>query len=174
MAASADSLLDHLYRLAAPAALRATSDRELLAAFVANRHPAAFNAMVGRHGPMVLNVCRRMLGDAHLAEDAFQATFLVLAKKPRCAVRPGKSLAAWLSYGVAYRMALNAAAPGRQTQAAVPTHASRRHDSRSAARPAGGLDGPRVVDAKVEPEIQLPCPQRARCRWHCAAWTASR
>src|SRR5262249_49081220 len=58
------------------------SDRQLLERFVADRGAAgeaAFAAMVARHGPMVLGVCRQLLDDRHHAEDAFQATFLVLA-----------------------------------------------------------------------------------------------
>jgi len=112
MTAKAGSLLDHLYRLAAPAALRAASDQELLAVFSNSHHQSAFNELVARYGPMVLNVCRRVLGDNHDAEDAFQAAFMVLARKPN-AVRPGKSLAAWL-YGVAYRVALNARRAGKR------------------------------------------------------------
>jgi RNA polymerase sigma factor (sigma-70 family) len=82
------------------------SDRQLLACFVAARDEAAFAALVRRHGPMVLGVCRRVLHDFHHAEDAFQATFLVLARKaPSLAV--GESLACWL-YRVAYQTALRA------------------------------------------------------------------
>ncbi len=106
MDTSAETLFDHLYRLMAPAALQSCSDRDLLAKFTADRDQAAFAAMVGRHGPMVLNACRRVLGNAQATEDAFQAAFMVLAKKART-IKPGKSLAAWL-YAVAYRVALNA------------------------------------------------------------------
>jgi RNA polymerase sigma factor (sigma-70 family) len=106
MTKGADTLVDHVYRLVAPAALRTASDCELLTAFVSTRHQTAFSVLVARHGPMVLSVCRRVVGDTHTAEDAFQAVFLVLARKAGT-LRRRQSLAAWL-YGVAYRVALNA------------------------------------------------------------------
>jgi RNA polymerase sigma factor (sigma-70 family) len=82
------------------------SDAALLARFARDRDEAAFAALVRRHGPMVLGVCRRIVGDTHLADDAFQASFLVLARK--CAtVRPGSALAGWL-HGVGRRAALEA------------------------------------------------------------------
>jgi RNA polymerase sigma factor (sigma-70 family) len=84
------------------------SDGQLLGRFVATRDELSFAAIVRRHGPMVFGVCRRILHDFHDAEDAFQATFLVLARKAP-AVVVGESLACWL-YGVAYRTALEAQA----------------------------------------------------------------
>jgi RNA polymerase sigma-70 factor (ECF subfamily) len=84
------------------------SDGELLARFVARRDEPAFEALVRRHGPMVLGVCRRILRDHHDAEDAFQATFLVLARKA-WSVRPAELLASWL-YGVARQTAVKARA----------------------------------------------------------------
>src|SRR5262249_49931780 len=68
------------------------------------RDEAAFEVILRRHGPTVLGVCRRIAGAGPDAEDAFQATFLVLARKSR-AVRPRSALAGWL-YGVAVRAAL--------------------------------------------------------------------
>ena len=97
------------------------SDRELLDGFVAGREEAAFERLVTRHGPMVLAVCRRVLGDAHAAEDAFQATFLVLARKAG-RIRRGELLANWL-YGVARRTAARArveAARRRARESAAP------------------------------------------------------
>ncbi len=85
------------------------SDEQLLERFLARRDEAsegAFAELVQRHGPMVLGVCRRILGDAHEAEDAFQATFLVLARKAATVVRREK-VASWL-YGVAVRTAKEA------------------------------------------------------------------
>src|SRR5262245_45334948 len=81
-------------------------DGELLTRYRTLRDQDAFGSLVRRHGPMVLGVCKRVLRDAHAADDAFQATFLVLAKKAD-AVRPPDRLAPWL-YGVAYRTALKA------------------------------------------------------------------
>ena len=79
------------------------SDRELLRRFVVSRDAAAFEDLVVRHGPMVLDICRRALHDPHAAEDAFQATFLVLVRKAHRIGR-GELLANWL-YGVARRTA---------------------------------------------------------------------
>jgi RNA polymerase sigma factor (sigma-70 family) len=87
------------------------SDAELLESFVAGRDQAAeaaFAALVDRHGAMVLGVCRRVLGNQEAALDAFQATFLVLARKARAIARR-EQLASWL-HGVARRAALDARA----------------------------------------------------------------
>jgi RNA polymerase sigma factor (sigma-70 family) len=80
------------------------SDAQLLTQFATRRDESAFAELVRRHGPMVLGVCRRVLGDAHDAEDAFQATFLILARKAASAGRY-QALGGWL-HAVAYHVAL--------------------------------------------------------------------
>src|SRR5437763_6138806 len=79
------------------------SDAALLDQFIRLQSDAAFAALLERHGPMVLSVCRRILRDEHQAEDAFQATFLVLARKAG-SIHKRSALASWL-YGVALRLA---------------------------------------------------------------------
>jgi len=85
-----------------------SSDRALLDAFVTEGSEAAFEALVDRHGPMVRGVCRRLLSNPHDADDAFQATFLVLARKG-ARIRDPDRLGPWL-YGVALRVAAKARA----------------------------------------------------------------
>jgi RNA polymerase sigma factor (sigma-70 family) len=82
------------------------SDAALLERFRAQREETAFAILVQRHGPMVLGVCRRILGDVHSADDSFQATFLVLVRRA-ASIRRSASLASWL-HGVARRIAAKA------------------------------------------------------------------
>jgi RNA polymerase sigma factor (sigma-70 family) len=84
------------------------TDAHLLECFVTRRDAGAFAVLVRRHGPMVYGVCRRLLRNHHDAEDAFQATFLVLAHKAASVV-PRRLVGNWL-YGVAYHTALKARA----------------------------------------------------------------
>src|SRR6187399_3235763 len=90
-------VIQHLRRAAQPRDGDAPSDGHLLECFIDRRDGTAFAALVGRHGPMVLGVCRRVLGNVHDAEDAFQATFLVFVRKA-ASVRPRETVGPWL-YG---------------------------------------------------------------------------
>jgi RNA polymerase sigma factor (sigma-70 family) len=99
-------ILRHLRQSAAQQEHGRISDAQLLHQFARHGDQAAFEVLVWRHGPMVLGVCRRLLPNRHDAEDAFQATLLVLARKAR-SVSKGSSVGSWL-YKVAYRVALRA------------------------------------------------------------------
>jgi RNA polymerase sigma factor (sigma-70 family) len=108
------------------------SDAELLGRFAAvdvddAAAGAAFEAIVARHGPMVLRVCRRILHDAHAAEDAFQATFLVLARRAR-AIDDRELLVNWL-YGVAMRTSRKARIAAARRAARDRTAAGRRSEA---------------------------------------------
>src|ERR1700737_1763593 len=94
-----NGVLQHLRKMAALNTTRELADRELLGRFVSARDEVAFTILIERHGPMVLGVCRRALPNYHDAEDACQATFLVLARKA-ASVRKKTSLSSWL-HGVA-------------------------------------------------------------------------
>ncbi|MBA3484836.1 MAG: sigma-70 family RNA polymerase sigma factor [Pirellulales bacterium] len=95
------------------------ADDVLLRRFVATRDEQAFGELVRRHSGLVLGVCRRTLRDQHDAEEAFQATFMVLAAKA-ARVRVAHTVGPWL-YGVAYRIAIRAAAKrARRREAALP------------------------------------------------------
>src|SRR5262249_44050161 len=91
------------------------TDAELLERFIAHRDEGAFELLLGRHGPMVLGVCRRVLGNAADAEDAFQATFMVLVRKATSIV-PRTRVGSWL-HGVAHKTALMAQAMSRARRA---------------------------------------------------------
>ncbi len=115
-------VIDYIRKVTLPPGGPDPLDAALLERFVLHRDERAFAALVERHGPLVLGVCRRVLRDAHDAEDAFQATFLVLARKAGSLRRPG-SLGPWL-HGVAYRTALKA----RARSARCRTQEVREHD----------------------------------------------
>jgi RNA polymerase sigma factor (sigma-70 family) len=101
-------VLRHVRTLAERCGCGGLTDGQLLERFATLRDGAAFTALVRRHGPLVLAVCRRVLARSHDAEDAFQATFFVLARKAG-SIRKAESVASWL-YGVAYRLAREARA----------------------------------------------------------------
>jgi RNA polymerase sigma factor (sigma-70 family) len=112
-----NTLFKHIQRVtAAPAA--AFPDRFLLEQFLAERNEAAFRELLRRHGPMVLGVCRSMLRQEQDAEDAFQATFLVLARKAD-AIRKHDAVGSWL-HGVAYQVARNLLASLRRRRRLEP------------------------------------------------------
>jgi len=99
-------VLPHLRRLIAVQQAEGVSDHQLLQDFTLKRDSQAFTAIVERHGKLVFGVCRRVLQHLQDAEDAFQATFLVLSRRAG-SIRKRESLASWL-YGVAYRMSMKA------------------------------------------------------------------
>src|SRR5215472_628920 len=101
--AHSNPLLHHFRHLLGSVPEAALTDGQLLERFLANRDETAVEVLVRRYGPLVLGVCRRVLHNAHAAEDAFQATFLVLVRKAPALDR-SKPLSSWL-YTVAYRVA---------------------------------------------------------------------
>jgi RNA polymerase sigma factor (sigma-70 family) len=103
-----DTIVHHLRHLIGGIPAQALTDGQLLERFLANRDETAVEVLVRRYGPLVLGVCRRVLDNAHSAEDAFQATFLVLLRKASSLDR-ARPLGTWLST-VAYRLALRARA----------------------------------------------------------------
>jgi RNA polymerase sigma factor (sigma-70 family) len=107
------------------------TDAILLEQFVSQRDELAFAALLERHGPMVLGVCRRILQEEHRAEDAFQATFLVLVRKAG-SIRKQQSLASWL-HGVALRLVRKAKAEAAQAK-----------------RPDARIHSPSAVDAEAQ------------------------
>jgi RNA polymerase sigma factor (sigma-70 family) len=99
-------ILAHLRRWAGEQETQQMQDQHLLQRFASQRDEAAFAALMERHGPMVLHVCRRMLVDPNAAADAFQATFVLLVRKAG-SISKRELLPSWL-YGVAYRIAKRA------------------------------------------------------------------
>ncbi len=142
----------------------AMTDAMLLEQF-ATRRPAAgetaFAALVARHGPMVRQVCRRLLSDPHDADDAFQATFFVLARRARTIRRPER-LAGWL-YGTAYRTS---------RKLSVESALRRRHEAGAAAAGSGRIDDPARIDdfEIVLDEVARASPSPAGWRSCSASW----
>src|SRR5258708_19066663 len=101
----AHTLLGHIRQLVGPRPDSRT-DRELLHSFLAGREEASFGLLIQRHAPLVWGVCRRALRHEQDAEDAFQAAFLILAKKA-ASIRNTETVGGWLQ-GVACRTAMNA------------------------------------------------------------------
>src|SRR5262245_3305135 len=145
--------LDHLRRAALRQDGAGLSDGELLERFLAQRDEAAFEALLRRHGALVLGVCRRVLGNEADAEDAFQATFLVLARKAG-SLPCQDSVAGWL-HRTAYHLACKA-----RTAAARRA----RHESQAPARvPAGPLEQLSAQELlRILDEELLRLPERYR------------
>src|SRR5882724_9757624 len=141
-----NGVLQHLRNMAAVLTYRELSDRDLLERFVGARDEAAFTVLIERHGPMVFGVCRRALPSFHDAEDACQATFLVLARKA-ASVRKKTSLSSWL-HGVACRVAasLKRDRTRRKTR-------ERAVDTRASKDPAAEVTW-REVQAILDEELQ--------------------
>ena len=132
-----DRVLRQVHRLLNFGAVGTMSDAELLDRFVARRDEAAeaaFEELVIRHGPMVLRVARSLLHDAHDAEDAFQAVFLVLANRAG-SIRRNGSVASWL-FGVAHRVS---------TRARRSAHAGARSTNSSRSGPRKAIVPPRTI-----------------------------
>ncbi|HEV3237295.1 MAG TPA: sigma-70 family RNA polymerase sigma factor, partial [Gemmataceae bacterium] len=110
-------VIRYIRKLAGAGPAGEATDAQLLARFIKDRDESAFTMIVERHGPMVLNICRRMLNDAHEVDDVFQAVFLVLVRKAGSVGKP-ELLANWL-YGVACRTAAKARGQAYRRQAHV-------------------------------------------------------
>jgi RNA polymerase sigma factor (sigma-70 family) len=146
--------LAEIQRLFDWGAMGSWTDGQLIERFLAGHEEseAAFRVLIERHGPMVLGVCRRILGDAHAAEDAFQATFLVFVKKAG-RLRDSGRLTSWL-YGVALRVSHKERARGERRRE-VERHAAER-----APRTGGGTE-PHELGMLIEEEIRR-LPERYR------------
>ncbi len=151
----------HLATLFQAGTAAGLSDRVLLERFAERQGAddpaaeAAFAALVERHGPMVLRVCRAVLGDRHEAEDAFQAAFLVLAGRAR-SIRRGDSVGAWL-HGVALRVANRGRWRAARRRQHDRRHAEMTRPAGAGAEPAAHDRPPDDVDRVVHEEIgRLP------------------
>ncbi|VTR96857.1 sigma-70 family rna polymerase sigma factor : Uncultured bacterium genome assembly Metasoil_fosmids_resub OS=uncultured bacterium PE=4 SV=1: Sigma70_r2: Sigma70_r4_2: CarboxypepD_reg: HEAT_PBS: HEAT_2 [Gemmata massiliana] len=127
------------------------TDTDLLTSFVRNRDEAAFAALVERHGPMVMGTCRRILYDSHAAEDAFQAAFLVLARRAASLPRT-EALARWM-YGVARRVAL-------KTRSARPESLPPQETEGRSSDPLDELSGRELLAVLDEEVRRLPSDYR--------------
>lgn len=121
----------------------------LLDRFLKFEDESAFEAILSRHGPMVLAVCRRFLRDPHDVEDAFQATFLILARKAS-GLRDREALGPWL-YGVAYRVAIRARSRPRASVEDLPEPADRRSETADQA-----IERDEAIEALHEELARLP------------------
>src|SRR5687767_5633445 len=144
----AGSLLWQIRMLAAAEHTRRLTDRGLLERFARECDEAAFAALVQRHGPMVLRVCRGVLGHEQDAEDAFQAVFLVLARKA-AVLRWQESIGGWL-YEVSRRLAREARAKGLKRRAR-----EERTAPRQSADPLEEMTGRELLEVLDEELLRL-------------------
>jgi RNA polymerase sigma factor (sigma-70 family) len=147
-------LLQYLRKLTGAPGVRELTDCQLLKRFAAERDEAAFDALVQRHGPMVWGVCRRILHQESDADDAFQATFLVLARKAG-SLRWPESVGGWL-HRVAHRVALKA-----RVQAARRSERERSAASARAADAMAEITGRELQQVLDEELLRLPARYRA-------------
>src|SRR5215469_6474641 len=147
--ATMGAVVRHLRDLAERRGAGGRSDRQLLHSFARQRDEAAFAVLVRRHGAMVLGTCRRLLRHEQDAEDAFQAAFLVLARKAGAAGW-GESVGGWL-FRVAYHLALKARRRGARRRAVEVAMAQ---VPETPATPAG--DDPELRAALDEEVSRLP------------------
>jgi RNA polymerase sigma factor (sigma-70 family) len=146
-------LLRHLRRRSGGDA-SAASDGQLLERFALRHEEVAFAALMGRHGPMVLNVCRRVLPHAADVEDAFQATFLMLVRKA-ASIHNQSSVAGWL-YRVAYHAAIRTKADAARRRAR-----ERRADDRAPVQPSAEVAWRELQEVLDEELDRLPEKYRA-------------
>ncbi len=144
-----EAVLRHIRGLMAVEHAGQVPDAELLERFTARREEAAFAALVRRHGPLVLGVCRRVLHNRHDAEDAFQAAFLALARHAGAVGRRG-SVGGWL-----HRVAYHAAVKARARAVRREEH-ERRAEPRAAADPLAAVSGRELMALLDEELHRLP------------------
>ncbi len=150
------AVVDSIQRLFDNGTVVCLGERQLLDRFLSQGDESAFEAIVGRHGPMVLSICRHVLDDEQDVEDAFQATFLILVKRAS-SIRDRDVLGSWL-YGVARRVAVRAQVEARRRRsrectATEPLDVSAIHHDRAESNEVRA-----VVDAELE---RLPERYRA-------------
>ena len=163
--AAVGTAFQHLRDLFGPGTATGLADGQLLARFSSENDAVAFEALVARYGPMVLATCRAVLKNEHDVEDAFQTTFLVLARKAH-SIRSGEVLGGWL-HRVAYRAAVQVSVEARkrrrkeaEASAMVPLSASRSdHGS-----------GPTSTCERFCTPRSIACPNASACRSCFATW----
>ena len=160
-----DTVANHQLRMLLDAGtVVGLSDGQLLELFANRRDETAFTALVERHGPMVRRVCGEVLGNHHDAEDAFQATFLVLARQVG-SIRHRESVASWL-YGVALRVSACARSAAARR---------RRQERNWGAVRAAHLDDMGESQEDLRPLLHAEIGQlseRFVRRWYSAGWRA--